>query len=129
MIKMSKIIIVVSIIIVSGLILYFWLIPKKKNTKELELTYKINAGIPFKWEYEIEDSRVVSFVKSYVIKNENKGGIVGAPVYTNYVFKGLKEGETNIIFKFINMNGIVSKEEKHLVKVDKDGNIMVINRN
>ena len=77
---MSKIIIVVSIIIVSGLILYFWLIPKKKNTKELELTYKINAGIPFKWEYEIEDSRVVSFVKSYVIKNENKGGIVGAPV-------------------------------------------------
>lgn len=126
---MSKIIIVVSIIIVSGLILYFWLIPKKKNTKELELTYKINAGIPFKWEYEIEDSRVVSFVKSYVIKNENKGGIVGAPVYTNYVFKGLKEGETNIIFKFINMNGIVSKEEKHLVKVDKDGNIMVINRN
>ena len=80
MIKMSKIIIVVSIIIVSGLILYFWLIPKKKNTKELELTYKINAGIPFKWEYEIEDSRVVSFVKSYVIKNENKGGIVGAPV-------------------------------------------------
>ena len=125
---MSKII-VVSIIIVSGLILYFWLIPKKKNTKELELTYKKNAGIPFKWEYEIEDSRVVSFVKSYVIKNENKGGIVGAPVYTNYVFKGLKEGETTIIFKFINMNGIVSKEEKHLVKVDKDGNIMVINRN
>ena len=129
MIKMSKIIIVVSIIIVSGLILYFWLIPKKKNTKELELTYKINAGIPFKWEYEIEDSRVVSFVKSYVIKNENKGGIVGAPVYTNYVFKGLKAGETTIIFKFVNMNGIVSKEEKHLVKVDKDGNIMVINRN
>ena len=126
---MSKIIIVVSIIIVSGLILYFWLIPKKKNTKELELTYKINAGIPFKWEYEIEDSRVVSFVKSYVIKNENKGGIVGAPVYTNYVFKGLKAGETTIIFKFVNMNGIVSKEEKHLVKVDKDGNIMVINRN
>ena len=52
---MNKIVIVISIIIVFSIILYFWLIPKKKNSKELELTYKISAGIPFKWEFEIED--------------------------------------------------------------------------
>lgn len=126
---MNKIVIVISIIIVFSIILCFRLIPKKKNSKELELTYKISAGIPFKWEFEIEDLSIVSFVKSYVIKNENKGGIVGAPIYTNYVFKGLKEGETTITFKFVNINGIVSKEEKRLVKVDKDGNIIVINDN
>ena len=106
-------------------LLYF----NKKSSKELEITYKISAGIPFRWEFEIEDLSIVSFVKSYVIKNENKGGIVGAPIYTNYVFKGLKEGETTITFKFVNINGIVSKEEKHLIKVDKDGNIIVINDN
>ena len=104
---------------------------KKNNPKELELTYEINAGIPFKWEYEIEDESVVEFVKSYVVKDENTNGKVGASVYTNYVFKGLKEGETTITFKIVSITGKHDDMEKEVnrVKVDKDLNITLIGNN
>ena len=119
---------VIVLIVLSGLFVFLkFLVFDKKNPKELELTYKINAGIPFRWEYEIEDESIVKFVKSYVVKDENKGGIVGAPVYTKYVFEGIKEGETTIIFKYVNFtSGEVTGEKKHKVKVDKDKNISVI---
>lgn len=119
-------VIVVAILCVLFLVIKFFVLDKK-NPNELELTYKISAGIPFRWEYEIEDESVVSFVKSYVVKDENKGGIVGAPIYTNYVFKGLKKGETTISFKFVNFtNGKVDRVEKHKVKVLENGNISLV---
>ena len=104
-----------------------FIVPNINSSKELKLTYKLNAGIPFKWEYEIEDKTVVEFVKSYVSKDENKDRIVGAPVYTNYIFKGLKEGETTITFKLVNFTDkTVSDTQKHRVKVDKNNNISLI---
>ena len=119
-------VIVVAILCFMFLVIKFFVFDKK-NPNELELTYKISAGIPFRWEYEIEDESVVSFVKSYVVKDENKGGIVGAPIYTNYVFKGLKKGETIISFKFVNFtNGKVDRVEKHKVKVLENGNISLV---
>lgn len=101
---------------------------KKDNNKVLEITYKLNAGIPFKWEVEVEDESIVKYVKSYVLKDENeKKALVGAPVYTNYVFKGLKKGTTTITFKLVNFaDNYTSKEEKYKVKVDKDNNISLI---
>jgi hypothetical protein len=103
--------------------------PKDKySPKELELTYEINAGIPFKWVYEIEDPKIVEFVKSYVVRDDNKGGKVGASVYTNYVFKGLKEGTTTITFKIVSITGERedTNHETHKVKVDKDLNISLV---
>ncbi len=105
------------------------LIKKVDNSsKQLELTYEINAGIPFKWVYEIEDESIVQFVRSYVVKDENTGGKVGASVYTNYVFKGLKEGTTTITFKIVSITGEMedSNIEVHKVKVDKDLNISLV---
>ena len=100
---------------------------KETSSKQLELTYEINAGIPFRWEYEIEDESIVKFVKSYVVRDDNKGAIVGASVYTNYVFEGVKEGETVITFKFVNFTeNTVENTVDHHVKVDKDGNITEI---
>ncbi len=125
----TKILISLGIIIVLliGLFITLKFLTPKKSPKQLELTYKINTGIPFRWEYEIEDESIVKFVKSYVVKDENKGAIVGAPVYTNYVFEGLKEGETTITFKFVNFTeNTVSNKTKHYVKVDKNGNIFEI---
>ena len=104
--------------------------PKEENNpKELVLTYKMNAGIPFKRIYEIEDESIVEFVRSYVKKDENTGAIVGAPIYTSYIFKGLKEGETIITFKVVSItddNDIMS-EDTNKIQVDKDGNISLIN--
>jgi predicted secreted protein len=101
------------------------LIKKVDNSsKQLELTYEINAGIPFKWVYEIEDESIVQFVRSYVVKDENTGGKVGASVYTNYVFKGLKKGTTTITFKYIYFDdNKVHKKRSHIINVDEDNNI------
>ena len=44
----------------------------------------------------------------------------------NYVFKGLKEGKTTIIFKYVSLDGEVVKEEKQTVKVDKNKNISLV---
>ncbi len=127
----KTLLIIIGIILVLTIAVYF-LIPKKtKSTKEIELTYDISAGIPFKWVYEIEDESIVEFVKSYVIKDDNKGGKVGAKVYTNYVFKGLKEGETTITFKIVSITGEYedTSHEVHKVIVDKDLNITLIDSN
>ena len=93
------------IIIVSLLLLVIIVIGVKifKDDSALELTYETNGGVPFKWEYQIEDESIVEYVKLYVVKDENKNGKVGAPIYTNYVFKGLKKGTTTITFRYVNI--------------------------
>ena len=120
---MKKIILLLFII---GLILGL-IASNIDNPKELELTYQTNGGVPFKWEYEIEDETIVKFVKSYEIENKNVNGMVGAPISKNYVFKGLKKGTTTVTFKYINItDGTISKEEKHTLKVDKNKKISLI---
>lgn len=119
-----KILIMVLILLIIGLVIFIY---DKKSSKELELTYKISAGIPYKWVYKIDDESIVKFVKSYVLKDENKGGMTGAKVYTNYVFKGLKEGITSITFKCVSIeDDSVSEEEINRVQVDKEGNISLL---
>ena len=114
----------VLVIIIVGV---FCGIKLANKPKQLELTYEKNAGIPFKWEFEIEDESIAKFVKSYVVKDENTNGKVGASVYTNYVFKGLKEGKTKITFKFVSITDEkVEKEETHTVKVDRNKNISLV---
>ena len=121
------IIFVVIILIIAIFLVLFNNKTKEGNPKELELTYEINAGIPFRWEYEIGDKSVVEFVKSYVVRDDNKGGKVGASVYTNYVFKGLREGETTITFNLVSItNEFDTKTEKYKVRVDQNNNIFLI---
>ena len=124
---MNKYIIIGICVIVIGVLAYIF-IPKSNDSKKLELTYEINAGIPFKWVYEIENPSIVQFVESYVLKDENTNGKVGASVYRNYVFKGLKEGSTTITFKEISITdeSDIVKEEKTGVRVDKDLNISIV---
>ena len=135
----NKIFIVIGgivLIIIVGLVIYFVKFNKsgdnpikEKNPKELELPYDINAGIPFRWEYEIEDPSIVEFVRSYQTRNDNTDGRVGGRIDTNYVFKGLKEGETTIIFKYVYFTeNRVEMEDRNIVKVDKDLNITLVEK-
>ena len=102
-------------------------IVSRGESKQIELTYKTNGGVPYTWQYEIEDESIVKFVKSYEIENQNKNGLVGAPISINYVFEGLKEGVTTITFKYVNItDGSIDKEEKNIIKVDKNKNISLI---
>ena len=123
----KKILIILGIIILLIIVVVVIIINKDNDGKRIELTYKSNGGVPFKWEYAIEDPTIVEFVKSYELKNENKGAIVGAPIYTNYVFKGLKEGTTKVIFKYVSItDGHVAKEEVNTMQVDKNKNIAIV---
>ena len=81
--KKFLIIIGILIVIVVGVILFFLL--KDDSSKKLELTYETSKGIPYRWEYEIEDESIVKLEGSFV-DDENKK-LKGGIVYNHYVFK------------------------------------------
>ena len=124
----KKVMIGIGIIFVAVLfVILKIMIPSTTGSKELELTYKTNGGVPYKWEYKIEDESIVEFVKTKDITVEEDKKIVGGPIYINYIFKGLKEGKTTITFKYINIiDGSIEKEDKVIVKVDKYKNISLV---
>ena len=110
--------------VVLCVVLYFIVSDNSDGHKELELTYKSNGGVPYKWEYKIEDESIVEFVKTKDITSKEDKKLDGGPVYTNYIFRGKKEGKTTITFKYVSIvDGSVDKEEKVIVKVDKYKNI------
>lgn len=123
----KKIIIIIGIImvvaIVVGVILFFN--SKDISHKTLELSYQTSKGIPYRWEYEIEDESIVKLERSFV-DDENKrqkGGII----HNHYVFSGLKEGKTKIRFKYVEFTkNKVEREEVVNVKVDKFKNISLV---
>ena len=102
-------------------------IPSTTESKELELTYKTDGGVPYKWEYKIEDESVVEFVETKDVTSEEDKKLDGGPVYISYIFKGLKEGKTTITFKYVNItDNSIEKEDKVTVKVDKYKNISLV---
>ena len=118
-------IIFVAIVLVFGVVA----LKGKASSKELKLTYKTNGGVPYKWEYEIEDETIVKLVKTENATPEKDKHLDGGPVYINYTFKGLKEGETTITFRYVSIvDNSIDKEEKVTVKVDKNKNISQINK-
>ena len=124
---MKKLVIILSIILVFIIVGIIILLNCGEKNKQLELTYTTNGGVPYKWEYEISDNSIIEFVKSYEIENQNKDGMVGAPISTNYVFKGLKKGKATITFRYVSIiDGSISKEEIVNVKVDKNKNISLL---
>ena len=123
--SMIKTIVIVVLAIVTSIAMI--LANQNKGKKEVEITMDINAGIPFKWEYKISDEKIVKFIKQYVKEDNNKDGMVGAKVSTNYVFEGLKEGKTQVIFSFVDItDGTISKQEIYTLKVDKNKNIEIV---
>ena len=125
--KKYLIIIGIVLVIVVGVILFFIFKDNSSDnsSKTLELTYQTSKGIPYRWEYEIEDESIVKLDRSFVDdKNKRqKGGIV----YNHYVFSGLKEGKTKIRFKYVEFTkDRVEKEEVVNVKVDKFKNISLV---
>ena len=126
----NKIMICIGIIFVAVVLVFGVAALKgKESTKELKLTYKTNGGVPYKWEYEIEDETIVKLVKTENATPEEDKHLDGGPVYINYTFKGLKEGETTITFRYVSIvDNSIDKEERVNIKVDKNKNISQINK-
>lgn len=124
--------IVIVLIIIIGIVIFLLINNGNDNveedTKKVEVTIKITAGIPFKWVYEIEDENIIKYVKNYTLKDENVGGITGAPIYVNYVFEGINPGTTKVIFKYVsleNENDAI-ETKKFIMKVDEQKNISLV---
>lgn len=102
---------------------------KNKKTKKLEIVYDMNSGIPFRWEYEIKDNTICEFVESKSVGEKTKVPICGGKVETTYIFKGLKEGKTKIIFKLVNFaDNYLSEINEYNIEVDKDNNITLLSK-
>ena len=120
----KKVLLGIGIIFVMILFIIIKIVTK---SKELELTYKTNGGVPYEWKYEIEDESIVQFVRTKDITSKGDKKLVGGPVYINYVFKGIKEGKTTITFKYVSVvDGTIEKEDKVTVKVDSHKNISLV---
>ena len=124
----KKVILGIGIIIVAILVIAIkFIISNITGSKELELTYKTNGGVPYKWEYKIEDESIVKLVKTKNITSKKDKNLSGGPVYINYIFKGLKKGKTTITFKYVSIiDGSVDKEDIVTVKVDNNKNISLV---
>ena len=123
--KILLIVAVLTLIIIG--ILIFFLLKDEDYNKKLELTVDTNGGVPYKWEYEIEDGNIVKFVNSYVIDDKNTNGKVGAKISMNYVFEGVNPGKTKIILKYVNItDNKVEKEEIFNVRVNNKKGISLL---
>lgn len=102
---------------------------KKKNnsSKKIEISYDISSGIPFRWEYEIEDNTIVELIKKETKGEKTKEPICGGKLTIKYIFKGIKEGKTKIVFKLVNFaDNYIDREEVYNISVDKNHNIKII---
>ena len=125
----KKIMISIGIIVFLLLFTFIYLFLNINNYKELKLTYKTNGGVPYEWKYKIADESIVKFVKTKDITSKEDKKLVGGPVYINYIFKGIKKGKTTITFKYVNVvDGTIEKEDKIIVKVDKNKNISLVDK-
>lgn len=96
----------------------------KDKDKILKISYRMSSGIPFRWEYEIKDESVVEFDRKETVGEKGNDKICGGPITINYYFKGLKEGKTKIIFKYVNFaDNYTDSVEEYNVIVDKDNSI------
>ena len=118
---------IAMLIVIIGLIALVVIDPFGEKNRNIEITVKDNAGIPYKWEYEIEDESIVQYERDYVFEEYNNSNIVGGVVYRNYVFKGVKKGDTVVKLKKVNIvDGRVAEEKEYKLKVDKKNNVTLV---
>ena len=119
--KMVLIIIGIVLIIVGIIVLLIVF----NTPNEIEITRNETRGIPYKYEYEIEDESIVKLVKSYNLDKDDKRK--GGTDRINYVFTGLKKGTTKVIFKKIDLySGEIATQETITFKVDARKNISLL---
>ena len=122
----KKVLIVIGIVFIIILLFVFkFMMIKTKGSKTLELTYKTNGGVPYKWEYKIDNESIVQFVETKNITPDKYKNLDGGPVYINFVFKGIKKGKTTITFKYIKYQFLTSAKNSHDIPIVNSRLIMI----
>ena len=98
----------------------------ENNSKLLEIKYNLSSGIPFKWEYKIENNEICEFIKCESKGEKTKEPICGGNVETSYYFKGIRKGKTSIFFKCRNfVDNYQTKIDEYKILVDDNLNITI----
>ncbi len=93
--------------------------------KTLKIKVSTNGGVPYRWEYEIADDKIVKYVKKYSVEKDET--MDGGVVYINYVFEGLKEEKTTVKLKYVNiLDNSIESEKVYNLKVNKHKNISLV---
>lgn len=108
--------IIALLILIIGLIIIACSRKKEFNDKAV-IELSTNGGVPYNWEYTIEDKSIVKLDKQ---DSKAKNNLEGGPVELKYYFKGVKEGNTTITFNYKNITDETVDETKvYNVIVDK----------
>ena len=117
---------IISICLIAVIVLIV-INPFGEKNKNIEITVNTNGGVPYKWVYEIEDESIVQYVKNYVVEENTDKNVEGGRVQINYVFKGVKPGNTKVKLKYVSIvDGSVDKEESYNLKVDRRNNVSMV---
>lgn len=110
----KRIIFIICLLLIVSLLFVFF----KSKVKEFEIVQKTNGGVPYNWEYEIEDKDLVELVK---IKNEVKNkNVAGGRINKHYIFKALKKGKTTITFRYVGVSDEVIEIKTYDINIDKN---------
>lgn len=99
---------------------------EKEESNVLIIKKDISSGIPFRWEFEIENKDICEYIKKESKGEKTKEPLCGGKIETIYCFKGIKEGTTKIIFKYKNFaDNYISQIEEYKVVVDNQLKIKI----
>ena len=76
---------------------------QNKTNNTAEIVMQINGGIPYDWEYAIEDTSIVKFKETKETANNNDSDemLIGGENDQIYIFEGIKEGKVYFIIKVV----------------------------
>lgn len=117
--KFVGIIFLLSFAITTFLLLWAVLPKTVLLTDEIVLNTKDSSN--YYWQYNIEDPSIVMY--KYLATNKNESNNLTELKYT---FSGLKEGNTVIVFEYVNAStGSVDQKIQYRVNVDNNLNVTI----
>lgn len=96
----------------------------EKIEKGISVSLKSNPTTGYSWSYKIQEDGIVEMARQKYIADVHKEGLAGSGGKENYIFKGVKAGETKVTFTYARpwKGGETDGSVSLLLKVDSQGN-------
>lgn len=100
----------------------------KDKTDSVELEGNPTTG--YEWQYEIKDTSIANLASKNYVSSDPTGERCGAGGTYTWSFVGLKEGETEVTFKYLrSWETDVLESKTYVIKVDSDLKVTIIEKN
>ncbi len=111
-------VVIISVLLILKLYIKNKMVPNTLRTNN-EIVLKTNGGVPYTWEYSIDDESIIQ-LKEKRIEGEKDKKIAGGVILEHYVFKSIKPGITTIKFTYRNFtNKSIANTKKYKVVVNE----------